>query len=125
MPYILIIDDSATMRLASRRPLEEAGFEVFEAADGDEGMAFLRKSRVDVVITDIFMPVKDGLETIREIRTLFPEIKILAISGKTTGALNYLEVAEKLGADESLAKPVDGCVLVATVRRLLQREAPS
>ena len=125
MSRILIIDDSITMRLASRRPLEEAGFEVFEAADGDKGLAFMRSRHVDVVITDIFMPVKDGLETIREIRTLYPGVKIIAISGKTTGALSYLDVAEKLGADRSLAKPVDGTVLVDAVRRLLEGEAPS
>ena len=120
MSCVLIIDDSATTRLASRRPLEDAGFEVFEAADGDEGLAFMRGRPMDVVITDIFMPVKDGLETIREIRTLYPGVRIIAVSGKTTGALSYLEVAEKLGADQSLAKPVDGAVLVDTVRRVLE-----
>ncbi len=125
MPHILVIDDSATMRLASRRPLEEAGFEVFEAADGGEGLAILRERPVDVVITDIFMPVKDGLETIREIRALYPGIRILAVSGKVTGALSYLEIAKKLGADQTLAKPVEGTTLIDTVQRLLEESRDS
>ena len=74
MRHILVIDDEASVRALVRQVLEEEGYLVNEAADGEEGLAQLQSTPIDLVITDIFMPHKEGIETIRELRRQFPKI---------------------------------------------------
>ena len=81
MARILIMDDEADVRDFLRRGLESAGHEVDEAIDGLEGVRQFRQNPADVVILDIFMPVKSGLEAIEELKRDYPELKIIAISG--------------------------------------------
>ena len=121
MARILVIDDDDNVRLSVKLALEDADYEVDEAADGAEGMRRLRSQPVDLVITDIFMPEKEGLETIDELKRDFPQIKIIAISGGgSMDPQEYLQIARKLGADRSLLKPFDIDLLVKTADELLE-----
>ena len=81
MARILLIDDSEDLRAMLGDELVAAGYEVTAVANGHAGLAAVREAHVDVVVTDIFMPERDGLETIAELRRDFPRIKVIAISG--------------------------------------------
>lgn len=106
MADIIIIDDEAALRSTMRKILERAGHGVREAEDGAGGIALCRQKTPDVVITDIFMPGKEGMETIQELRGEFPDLRILAVSGGARfGPAEPLSDAELFGADGSLAKP--------------------
>src|SRR5690606_36148924 len=82
---ILIIDDDGSIRRVLRTSLERAGHTVEEAKNGAIGMALYREAPVDLVITDLFMPDQDGIETIQQLRDEFPDATILAISGGAVG----------------------------------------
>jgi CheY-like chemotaxis protein len=116
---ILVVDDDAAVRSLFHKILARAGYRVMEAADGAQALAAVRKGGVDLVITDLVMPEKEGIETIVEIRKSHPQVKIAAVSGAFGG--RYLEIAAMLGAEAALAKPVSEETLVETVRRLLGR----
>ena len=106
MKRILLIEDDELMRGMVRQMLELEDFEVIEAADGNEGLAAYRKHPTDLVITDIIMPHKDGLNTIDDLLREFPRARIIAISGG--GSIKperYLSVAKILGANRILEKP--------------------
>ena len=122
MANILIIDDDDQFREMLRQMLERAGYEVVEAPDGKEGLRLFRENKVDLVITDIFMPEKEGLEVLMEFRRNFPDTKIIAISG---GARNIspeesLKMAEAFGAKYTFKKPVDREALLDAVKELLE-----
>jgi CheY-like chemotaxis protein len=121
MPQILIIDDEEQIRAVFREMLERFGYEVFEATNGEEGLRLQREKPADLIITDLIMPEKEGLETIRELRQEFPEVKIIAVSGGgRIGPAQYLDVAKKLGATCTLQKPVGLDQLRQEVHRLLK-----
>jgi len=99
--------------------LEMEGFEVATAPDGARALALLGRQRTDLIITDLFMPDKDGIETIIELRKLYPMVKIVAISGWTsTQGSDYLQVAREIGAAATLQKPFDPAELSRVVRQL-------
>ncbi len=103
---ILIIDDEDQTRKMLCQALERAGYEVVTARDGSEGLQLFRTILADLIITDILMPEKEGLETIMELRREFPNVKIIAMSGGGhKGDLDFLEVAKRLGAQRTLQKP--------------------
>lgn len=106
MARVLVIDDDELVLTMLESALLAAGHEVITATDGDQGLRALRRHPVDIIVTDIIMPGKEGIETIIEIRRLSPTIPIIAISG---GGLHagrlYLEAAARLGATRTLAKP--------------------
>jgi DNA-binding NtrC family response regulator len=102
---ILLIDDDAVFRKMVRVMLRSAGHDVHEEADGNAGVASYRLERRDVVITDILMPEKEGLETIQELRRLDPTVQIIAMSGAGQGRSGYLKLAVRLGARRILLKP--------------------
>jgi CheY-like chemotaxis protein len=117
---ILVIDDDDQVRMLVRNMLERAGYEVASASDGDVGMQLMRQQPFDLVITDLYMPNKEGLETIVELKREFPHAQIIAISGGNPSAgMDYLEVAAKLGARKVLAKPIERETLLASVGELL------
>ena len=119
MARILLVDDDADVRNVVRRLLERAGHTVDEAADGRIGVERFRAEPADVVIMDIFMPNQEGLETIRELRREFGDVKIIAMSGGgRTGDLDFLEHARAFGAARSLLKPVTADVLLAAIDEL-------
>ena len=111
---ILVIDDDEAVRYAISRVARQAGFAVALAANGEEGLDLLDRVSPALVITDLIMPEKEGLETIRELRQRRPDLPIIAISGggRLVGR-DFLDVARKLGAQEALAKPFEPEDLVA------------
>ncbi len=121
MPRVLVIDDDEQIRSLLRAILEREGYEVETAADGAQGLNLFRKDPADLVITDILMPEKEGLETIRELCDEFPDAKIIAISGGGSLAHPevYLELCKKFGALRTFQKPVDRHELVTAVREII------
>ena len=126
MARILLIEDEELVRFTLRRILEDVGYEVFEASDGEEGVSKFKemasKSKpTDVVVTDIFMPKQDGFETINEIKKIKPYAKIVAITGGgVLDSKEFLKMANFLGANEILAKPFLPGDLLEAVDRCLQ-----
>src|ERR1700731_236020 len=103
---ILVIDDNELVRQTVQCILEDEGYTVTCAEDGVRGMAAFRDRRPDLVLTDIMMPEKEGLETIMEMRSDWPGRPIIAMSGggRIKNA-NFLKMARELGPDPTLAKP--------------------
>ena len=121
MARILVVDDDMSIRALLREILEEDGHQVDEAADGKQGVASYRTKPVDLVITDMLMPEKDGVELIMELQENFPDIKIIAMSGGGRGldAQFSLRVAKDFGAIQQLEKPFTAKQVLATVQRVL------
>lgn len=116
MADILIIDDEEMVRLTLRETLELAGHTVREATDGALGLQALAEQTPDLVISDLIMPNKEGVETIAEIRQAHPRLPIIAISGGgRIGATDFLEVAKNVGANRTISKPFDPDDLVEIV----------
>ncbi len=100
--------------------LEKEGYEVEEAPDGDMGIQLLHDHPADLLITDLFMPKKEGVETMLEVRKYFPQVKVIAMSGGgRTGKLDFLPMTESFGALRTLAKPFERRELLAAVRAVL------
>ena len=106
MARILLIDDEEIARYAVRQVLETGGHEVTEAENGNEGIALQKAQPFDLIVTDIIMPEKEGVETIIELKRDYPALPVIAISGGgRTRNLYFLKLAERSGADKALAKP--------------------
>jgi DNA-binding response OmpR family regulator len=116
---ILVVDDNEDLRTTIQALLQADGFDVAVAADGEAALSLHRARPADVVITDLFMPDKDGIETIIELKKLYPNVKIVAMSGWTsTQGSDYLQVAREIGASVTLQKPFDPLELSRVVRQL-------
>jgi len=116
---ILVVDDNEDLRTTIQALLQADGFEVSVAADGEAALLLHRAHPADVVVTDLFMPDKDGIETIIELKKLYPSVKIVAMSGWTsTQGSDYLQVAREIGAAVTLQKPFDPLELSRVVRQL-------
>lgn len=121
MASILIIDDDDILRATLARALEIFGHTVRQAADGNEGIAAYRAQPADLVLTDIVMPEKEGLDIIRDLRRDFPNLRIIAMSGGLAyDPKLYLHMAERFGATAVLAKPFDVEQLRQTVDAALK-----
>lgn len=124
MARILIADDQEDFGRILQQALTGAGHETRLVRDGTEAITALKAALVEVAIVDLYMPGKDGIETILEIRRLFPSVKIIAITGsapQTGGAI--LVMAQKLGAHLALSKPFSVEQILAAVGSLLPRPA--
>ncbi|MEA2757072.1 MAG: two-component system, chemotaxis family, chemotaxis protein CheY [Aliidongia sp.] len=120
MDRILIIDDDAGMLRVIARILEAAGYDILIAENGVVGMELFRTHRPRLVIIDLLMPGKDGLETIRDIRASGAPAKIIATSGGwRTAQLDFLGVAAEFGADRTLSKPFQPRELLNAVEQLI------
>jgi two-component system, chemotaxis family, chemotaxis protein CheY len=119
MPIVLVIDDDDQVRMMLRDMLETAGYQVLDAPNGRVGLSRYRAQPADVVITDILMPEREGLETIMDLRRLNPGVKIIAISGGSVNKMDYLSSANLLGASKTFAKPVSRAELLSAVAGLL------
>ena len=120
MAKILVLDDEPSILLMIKKMLEKAGHEVAIALNGKEGMLLFEKNKPDLLITDIIMPEKEGLETIFELRRMYPDLKIIAISGGgRIGPDGYLPGAKLLGANMIFQKPLDQKEFVNAVAQLL------
>jgi DNA-binding response OmpR family regulator len=115
---ILVIDDDSAVRKFIITTLKRENHTVFEADNGTAGIQMFQEERdFDVIITDLIMPDKEGIETIMEVRKLNPSIKIMAISGGgKVGPENYLVLADALGANATLKKPFSGQELLMSLK---------
>jgi CheY-like chemotaxis protein len=120
MSRILVIDDDAGVRAYLQHGLELGDHEVVVAQNGHEGIQRHRESPVDLVITDLFMPEKDGLETVVELRRESPSIPIIAISGGHLTSGSVLQAARLLGAAHVLEKPFDAEKLLSMIDEALR-----
>ena len=119
MARILLVDDNIELLNVMSLVLISAGHQLHAVANGRDAMRSAEKNGFDLVITDIFMPEKDGLEVITALREKFPGIPVLAISGGIRlDALEYLEIARKLGAVQVLSKPFTTAQLLESVGQL-------
>jgi DNA-binding response OmpR family regulator len=116
MAVVLVIDDEVPVRDVVRQVLEEAGHTVLEATNGKSGLWMFREMRPDLAVVDLFMPEKEGIETIRDMRTEDPAAKVIAMSGGGRhGVTALLEGMTELGATMTLAKPFQNDELLAAV----------
>jgi CheY-like chemotaxis protein len=118
MPSVFIIDNDEAVREVLRTGLTAAGYSVQEAANGRQGINAFRKRPADLVITDIYMPDRDGLEVIEALRRTHPNVKVLAISG-ASGTMGYLRKAQALGATRVLAKPLSMPAVLKVVAEII------
>ena len=120
MKKILVIDDELPVRILVKSILERDGFIVSVASNGMEGLLSQKNNPADLVITDLIMPEKEGIELIQELKKEFPLLPVIAMSGGgITPADGHLKTAKILGAAAILEKPVDKVDLVKTVEELI------
>ncbi len=120
MPHILVIDDEVQIREVLRTVLERVGYSVSEAGNGLEGLKIYADGGVDLVVTDIIMPEKGGIDTIMDLRRDFPNCKIIAISGGgMCGEVSYLDMAIGVGANRAIGKPFVLDDFLAAVEELI------
>ncbi len=123
MNRILAIDDDPNVRQMICRMLERSGYDVVTAANGREGVEKFRANPPDVVITDIIMPEQEGIETIRQLKSEFPDCRIIAISGGgRVGPADYLNMAKLLGAAKTIRKPFDSAQLISAIREVMAED---
>ena len=125
MARILVIDDNDSFRESLGMFLEAAGHQILGAKDGGEGVSLFRRHCPDLLLCDIFMPHKDGLEMIRELRRDFPGLRVIVMSGGSDRVgIDLLPVATLMGAARALHKPFDLDEALAAVEQVL-RDAPT
>jgi len=131
MARILVVDDNEEFRASIKDLLETNGYEVVLAVDGEDGIRLFEQQGCDLVVCDVFMPKKDGLETITEILRISPATPVISTTGyvaSTSGRqedldVNYLNAAQEFGATHTLVKPFDPDEFVALIRRCLESQA--
>ncbi len=125
-PTVLVIDDEPTIRQSLETLLEAYGYQVALARNGAQGLAAFRRIEPDLVLTDIVMPVQDGIETILSMRRERPDARIIAMSGRgSVGNTEYIDIAAQLGADAAVPKPLETGKLIAAVEALISPNAAS
>ena len=125
MARILVVDDDPVLRGALRVVLEAAGYVVMEAAHGDAALRVYGERGADLVLVDLFMPERDGLQVIRALRAAIPRPQIVAMSGGGRfGQIEVLGAAAAFGAARTLLKPFEPCDLLAAIRELLGGRGP-
>ena len=120
MARILVIDDDVLVLDMLYESLTSEGYDVLRASNGKEGLKLYRKEPVDLIITDLIMPEKEGIETIIELRHDFPDVKIIAISGGgRIGTKDYLNMAKIFGVQQTFTKPVGRKQLLDAIKELI------
>jgi two-component system chemotaxis response regulator CheY len=109
----LVVDDSRVIRKVARRILEDLGFEIAEAADGMEAMAWCRTAMPEAILLDWNMPVMDGLTFLRELRKEPEGHQPVVVFCTVENDLEHIALALESGADEYIMKPFDGDILEA------------
>ncbi len=117
MAQIIVIDDDQFIRKSLQRMLEKEGHTVKIAEDGEKGLELVRNEMPDLIIIDIVMPNKEGIETINELLKKYPGIKIIAMSGggQRLDAAQYLHLALKIGVRATIKKPYERSEMVKLV----------
>ena len=124
-PLILVVDDEPLIRQWVCAVLEDEGFRVAVAADGDQALAIVRQEAPALMVLDVFLPGKEGLETILELRKEHHPIKVLATSGGPIHGYDVLKVARLFGAHAVLAKPYSAEVLLDQIAQVLNQSEPA
>ncbi len=117
---ILLVEDDECMRLSISETLSILGYNVLVASDGKRAIETFKEEKIDLIITDIFMPDMDGIEVIRKISQINPNTKIIAVSGKFKFGEEMLEYSLKLGANAILKKPFTANELHETILSLIK-----
>tara|TARA_Y100000588_G_scaffold380156_2_gene463582 strand:- start:2270 stop:2641 length:372 start_codon:yes stop_codon:yes gene_type:complete len=113
---ILVVDDDSVSRAILREILEKEGLQVVEATNSDEGIQTYKAEPIDVVVTDLFMPEKGGLDVIGKVREFDPDARLIVVSGiDLREKFDIFRLAEQLGAMSTLQKPVKPEVLIESV----------
>ncbi len=120
MACILVVDDEDVIRELVKDILEGAGYNVLTASDGDQALVQFKNNSVDVVLTDLIMPNKDGEEAILELRKINPEVKIIVMSGggQISGE-DHIQLLEGFDIQHSILKPIDRNQLLKVIEVLL------
>lgn len=118
---ILIVDDEPSVLKMLRKMLKGEAEEILEAENGEQAIELCQEQEIDLIITDIVMPKKHGIDLIMEVKKIFPNLPIIAISGGggVSGRFDYLEIAELLGANNILHKPFEAAELRDAVNNIL------
>jgi CheY-like chemotaxis protein len=132
MPKILVIDDDDMVRGTIKAILERAGHEVALAVDGEDGVRQFQRQACDLVVCDIFMPNKEGIATLRELRNLDAAIPVITMTGGSptagrtgpTAHADYLNMSTLLGATRTIHKPFRATELIALVQECLHEKKP-
>jgi len=125
MSRVLLVDDDEPLRKMLKFSLQKMGHLVDEARNGDEALRLCASEPPDLVLTDIIMPDKEGLEMILEIRQTYPQLKIIAMSGGgRTNSVDYLKIARRLGAMHTLEKPFSYDDLNTAITMVIAQDAP-
>ena len=120
MAHILIIDDDELVQITLHTILERAGYETTMATNGQDGLNKFRARPADLIILDMILPEKGGIEALIEFRQAQPDVKIIAISGGVWGKeIDYLQTLKELGANHCLAKPIRRDDLLGVIGKLL------
>lgn len=122
MATILIVDDDLNIRYLFRCLLQQVGHNIIEAEDGNQAIDLINNHRneVDLLITDVLMPNKEGLELIKEVKKKYPKLKIIALSGGgIIGVNDCLAFADVFGADKVFPKPISRTELLSAVTELV------
>jgi len=123
LAYILVMEDEKIIQTIIKRFLEREGHEVVIAGDGEEGIRLYKERPADLVLTDIIMPKKEGIETIRELKKISPGVKIIAMSGGgRIDSEDYLDLAEKFGVKATFTKGSDWSMLASLVENILSED---
>ncbi|HYG24531.1 MAG TPA: response regulator [Verrucomicrobiae bacterium] len=120
-PRVLVVDDDDAVRMSLRWMLKESDYSVFDAADGVQALKHLEQQQTDVVVLDLLMPNKDGIETLGEIKRRWPAVKVISISGGSFYShpeIN-LSMSLQLGAVCALEKPFSPEVFETAVNNAL------
>ena len=122
MKKILVIEDDSQLREMLRQTLEREGYTVVDIPNGREALDLHQQHEMDLVITDIFMPEKDGVETIMELKRVSPDLKIIAVSGGSRYVRdeNALKAAKEFGAEHVIFKPFEQKEILSAVEQLLK-----
>jgi two-component system response regulator (stage 0 sporulation protein F) len=120
MATILVIDDCESFRWLTRLALEAGGYRVIEADEGAKGLTLYLNGGVDLVLCDVFLPDRDGLETLMALRRHRPDAKVVAMSGGFQDRLDLLPTAARLGASGVLRKPFTQAALLGLVKDVLR-----
>jgi len=126
MPTIIIADDDDQLRTMLSQIFEVENYTVIEAQNGQQAIDYIRNNTVDLLITDLIMPEKEGIETINELKRVSPELPIFAMSGGSmTNSEVYLQIAQKLGVSQTFLKPFDINEMLEAVKLILPQQVES
>jgi DNA-binding response OmpR family regulator len=122
---ILLVDDEELLRAGVQEMLEMQGFSVITAPNGQQALVCLTEHDIDLVITDLVMPKMDGIDFVRQLRKVKPDVPVIVVSGSTRNIMERygIDTIQVPGADASLPKPFKGVDLVAQIRELLESRA--